>query len=155
MPPAALVVGAGLAVTAGSAIMQGIAANNAGKAQSGLFKRQAGLDLEESGNAIAQSDYRTAATISADTAAAGAAGVSPGTGSAKIVKQMNASYGQLNDTMLRYSGQLSSQADLARASFARFEGRQKLYGAIGSAVGGTLLTAGLPKAQGGLGMLGP
>ncbi len=151
MPPAALLAG-GAAISAGSSIMQGISSYQAGNAQAGLYQRQAGLERERAGAEIAANDYKANSLISTGTANTAAAGVDPGSGSAKVVRQTNASMAMLNDLYTRYSGNLASQSDMAEAAFARYSGKQKLIGGIGQAVGGSLLTAGMPKTAGGLGL---
>jgi hypothetical protein len=132
--------------------MQGVQGMQAGNAQAGLYEAQAGLDRQQAGARIAADDYRANALISAGTANAAASGVDPGSGSAKIVSQQNASMAMLNDMYSRYSGELAAHSDMAQAAFARFEGKQKLIGGIGKAVGTALTIGGTPTAAGGLGL---
>ena len=134
--------------------MQGISARNAANAQAGAYKAAAGQAREAAGSQISAQDFRNNALMATGTANAAAAGVNPNSGSAKVVRQNNAAEAMLQDMNARYTGNVQAASDIAAASNARLEGKQKLTGAIIGA-GSTALTSGLfitsPTSAGGLG----
>ena len=126
--------------------------------ESNAYTAAAGQARQAAGAQVAASDYQTNRVIGSDIAFAAASGVAPGSGSAKVVVQNNASEGALKDTAIRYSGELQSASMMAAAANSRIEGRQALTGGLFGA-GSTLLTAGLkgysPAGAGGLGFNSP
>lgn len=154
MPPAALLAGGLGVLSAGSQVMQGIQQQKAANAQAGAYQAAAGEARQAAGARIGAQDFQNNALMATGTANAAAAGVNPNSGSAKVVRQNNAAEAMLQDVNARYTGNVQAASDIAAASNARLEGKQKLTGAIIGA-GSTALTTGLfiksPTSAGGLG----
>lgn len=139
MPPAALLIAAG-GISAGAQVMQGIAAKNASDAQAAALTKQAGLERVQAANEIAASSARANELMATARTSAAAGGINPSSGSPKVVNQTNAAKEMINESYMRYSGELRRQNALYEAAVARNQGNQALAGGILGGLGSTALT---------------
>lgn len=126
-------------------VAQGMSQHGAYTNQAIQSDQQAQLDMQAAMQKVSENDYEANATIAKIRSGAGAAGVDPNTGSAKLVATTSAEQAKISDMYTRYTGRLASVRDLYAGEVARWQGNQALIGgymkAGGSLLGG--LTQGL------------
>ena len=121
-------VGGSALLGAGSSVVGGIQANQAGKVAQQQAQNEAIAAQQQAGAEIGAQTTQAAKLISKDVAETGAAGI---TGeSTKTVLSEDAAQARIKAAYTRYSGNLASQQALYGGQLARWQGNQQLASGI-------------------------
>ena len=134
-------------VAIAAAGMQAIGSIQQGNAQKQMADYNATVEQQnaiQARNAAAanmtQQAYQTSRIISAQKAAAGAAGVDPNSGSPLDVMTDTAARGAYEQLKTKYQGQLSANYDISQANLALYQGNQAQSAGYMRALSGSLMT---------------